>query len=93
MGLIFTWFIVFAHLDDQKIHVDVVAHYYYAYIIILNKMILNCDIILLSCTPDRVFCIFTRFKKAYLLSLCKINFLTRGSDKNQIASHSPKHWL
>ena len=32
---------------------------------------------------------FTRFNKAYLLSLYKINFLTRGSDKNQIASQSP----
>ena len=32
---------------------------------------------------------FTRFNKAYLLRLYKINFLTRGSDKNRIASHSP----
>ena len=33
--------------------------------------------------------LFTRFKKAYLLSLYKINFLARGSDKNRIASRSP----
>ena len=32
---------------------------------------------------------FIHFNKAYLLSLYKINFLTRGSDKNRIASHSP----
>ena len=43
--------------------------------------------------PDRVFCIITRFNKAYLLSLYKINCLTRGSDKNRIESRSPYHWL
>ena len=32
---------------------------------------------------------FSRFNKAYLLSLYKINFLTRGSDNNRIASRSP----
>ena len=31
---------------------------------------------------------FTRFNNAHLLSLYKINFLTCGSDKNRIASHS-----
>ena len=36
---------------------------------------------------------FTRFNKAYLVSLCKINCLTRGSDKKRIASRSPQHWL
>ena len=40
-----------------------------------------------SCTPDRVFCIFTRFNKTYLLSLYKINILTHGSDKNRIKNH------
>ena len=45
--------------------------------------------IMFSCTPDRVFSIFTRFNKAYLLSLYRINFLICGSDKNRIASRSP----
>ena len=38
---------------------------------------------MLYCAQNRVFCIITRFNKAYLLSLYKINFLTRGSDNQR----------